>query len=96
MGERLIGDHGIAVNDGACRGNQLVKDYLKMARSKMTKRKTPLLEFEYAEGRTGGKATAGNGSQTTLAGLQHGKLNKRELKALQKENQGHLHFQAFP
>lgn len=96
MGKASIVDQGICLNGSNVQSNQLIEDYLKIAKSKIEKRKTPLLEFKYVESRPGSKATAGDGSKITLAYLKQSKLNKRELKALKKENKGYFHNQEFP
>lgn len=96
MGKASIVDQGICLNGGNVQSNQLIEDYLQIAKSKIEKRKTPLLEFKYVESRPGSKATAGDGSKITLAYLKQSKLNKRELKALKKENKGYFHNQEFP
>lgn len=95
MGKGAVADHGISVHASNVQSNQLIKDYLKVAKSR-EQRKTPLLEFKYVESRPGSKATAGDGSKITLAYLKQSKLNKRELKALKKENKGYFHNKEFP
>lgn len=91
-----MADHEIGLNGSNVQSNQLIEDYLTIAKSKIEKRKTPLLEFKYVESQPGSKATAGDGSKITLAYLKQSRLNKRELKALKKENKGYFHNQEFP
>ena len=62
----------------------------------MQRYRTPLLECKYVDNLECSKTTAGDGSKMTLAYLRQGKPNKRELKALKKENTGDFDHQEFP
>jgi len=75
---------------------QLIDDFLKIAEVRMQRYRTPLLECKYVENMECSKTTAAEGSKITLAYLRQAKLNKRELKALKKENTGYFDHQEFP
>ena len=74
---------------------QLIDDFLKIAEVRMKRYRKPLLECKYVDNMECSKTTAGDGSKITLAYLRQGQLNKRELKAVKKENTGDFEHQEF-